>query len=251
MASGVQVNNLKKVFKNGQGIYNVNLEFSTGGIHALLGQNGAGKSTTILCLMGVLKPDSGTISLSGKKISPGDNSVRKRMGYAPELPALPAYLTGRECLVTYGLIRGIGKKDLNDEVAYLIEKVGIQQFADLRTSGYSRGTLAKLDLAISLLGSPELLILDEPTAGLDPLSKREFMTLLKTMVSSDQMVMISSHQLSDVEKYCSTATIIHRGRTLFQSSISDMRGMMKEQSGSEMELEDAFIRIVKESENPG
>lgn len=222
MSSSISVSGLKKLYRNGRGVSDVSLNARSGGIHALLGQNGAGKSTTLLCIVGIERRDAGSIAISGRTFEGEDYRIRRLIGFSPELPMLPPYLTGKECLETYARMRGFGKESVKKVTRDLLSSVELTENADNRTSAYSRGMLAKLDLAISMIGDPEILILDEPTAGLDPMFKRSFMQMLQREVGKDRTIIMSTHQLSDVQKYCRSATVIHHGKTIAEKEIGDL-----------------------------
>ena len=221
------VENLTKIYAGGRGINGININVQKGKIHALLGNNGAGKSTTMKCIMGIIFPDSGRIEVMGNELIHNNPKVKSLIGFSPELPSFPKNLTGRQCLEIYGYLKGIDKDHLKRESKNLLEKVDLLDSSERKVSKYSRGMLQRLDLAIALMGNPELLILDEPTAGLDPSSASKFRSLLRGLVSEGQTVLLSDHQLSEVERLCSDATIINDGRTMVQSKVSDLLSNFK------------------------
>lgn len=221
------VENLTKIYAGGRGINGININVQKGKIHALLGNNGAGKSTTMKCIMGIIFPDSGRIEVMGNELIHNNPKVKSLIGFSPELPSFPKNLTGRQCLEIYGYLEGIDKDHLKRESKNLLEKVDLLDSSERKVSKYSRGMLQRLDLAIALMGNPELLILDEPTAGLDPSSASKFRSLLRGLVSEGQTVLLSDHQLSEVERLCSDATIINDGRTMVQSKVSDLLSNFK------------------------
>lgn len=216
------ITGLKKIYKTGNGIVDVNINVKKGEIHALLGENGAGKSTSIKCIMGMEKYDSGKIEILGEEIKYGNNSIRDKIGYSPELPELPKQFSGKECMEIYGNMRGLTRNNIKNEIKEFSELLDLKNFLDKKVNSYSRGMLAKLDFAIAMLGNPELLILDEPSAGLDPVSANRFMEILKEISKTKRTVLLSSHQLADVEKICSGATIIHNGRTILEGDINEI-----------------------------
>ena len=246
------VENLKKMYDKNNGIENVNFRVRKGTIHALLGNNGAGKSTTMKCIMGILFPDSGKMEVLGQELVKNDPNIKANIGYCPELPAFPKNLTGKECMEAYGYMKGIPKFDLRTEVPDLLEKVDLLNVSGRKVSSYSRGLLQRLDLAVAMLGKPGLLILDEPTSGLDPSSAAHFRELVRNLVSGGQTVLLSDHRLSEVEKICSEVTIINQGKTLLSSSISDLlnrRRTVFRYHGMFSSLNDNVVREV--SDIPG
>lgn len=220
--NAIVLKNLRKMYNGKNGIKNVNMNVERGTVHALLGNNGAGKTTTMKCIAGIIFKDSGSIEIMGNELLHNDPSLKSLIGFSFGLQSFPRNLTGRECLKIYGEIRGIDKKYLNPHVEELLNMTGLANVSDKKVSHYSRGMLQKLDIAFALLGDPELLILDEPTAGLDPSSVGQFRELIKMLSSKGKTVVISDHQLSEVERICSGATIIKDGETAFQSSMKDL-----------------------------
>lgn len=221
------IENLRKTYSNGRGIKEINLNVQKGKIHALLGNNGAGKSTTMKCITGIIFPEGGRIEVMGDELRDNDPKVKSCIGYSPELPSFPRNLTGRQCLVVYGYLKGLSKNQIRLESRDLLEKVGLIDASEIKVSQYSRGMLQRLDLAIAMEGSPDVLILDEPTAGLDPSSASKLRILLKEQAEEGQTILLSDHQLSEVERLCSDATIINEGRTVIQSKMSDLLKKVK------------------------
>ena len=221
------IENLSKIYSNGKGIREVNLNVEKGKIHALLGNNGVGKNTTMKCIMGIIFPESGRIEIDGEELVNNNPSVKSHIGYSSDIPSFPRNLTGKECMQTYGYLKGLDKAEIKNDVNNLLEEVDLLDVSDIKVSKYSRGMMQRLDLAVALLGNPDLLILDEPTAGLDPSSASKLRYLLREFVSEGKTVLLSDHQLTEVEKLCSNATIIDGGRTVLQSKMSDLLKNMK------------------------
>ena len=215
--------NLVKSYGPIPGIWDVNLAVKTGTLHGFLGPNGSGKTTTVKCIMGLLRKTSGEIRIFGEEPRGDAIRLKRRVGYLPELPSFPRYLKGREVLITYGRIRGIpDKTKLLEESKVLLKKVGLDDDAEKAVGKYSKGMQTRLGLAVALLGEPDLLILDEPTEGLDPGGIIDVRELLKTMVSEGRTVLLSSHQLSEVQQVCSRITVLKEGRTVIEGSVEDL-----------------------------
>jgi len=216
------VKNLLKSYGAFPGVWDVSLTVERGTLHGFLGPNGSGKTTTMKCIMGLLRTTSGLIRVFGEEPTGDAVQMKKRVGYMPESPSFPTYLKGREVLLTYGRVRGIGEKGLAEESRALLQKVGLTDAAEKATGKYSRGMLTRLGLALALLGRPDLLILDEPTEGLDPVGVIQVRGILRGLVSEGRTVLLSSHQLPEVQQLCSKVTIVNNGRTVTEGSVDDL-----------------------------
>lgn len=225
-ANALEVKDLSKVYhrssKSG-GVVKVNLTVRNATLHGFLGPNGAGKTTTMKCIMGLLRKTSGKILVFGEEIR-GDDDIRsrRRIGYSPEIPSFPPYLNGREVLVTYGRIRGIDRSKLLEESNTLLKKVGLDGASRQLVGEYSRGMQARLGLAVAQLGNPDLLLLDEPMDGVDPLGVIQIREMLKQMIAEGRTILFSSHQLSEVQKMCDTVTIVNNGITVAEGSLREL-----------------------------
>lgn len=177
--------------------------------------------------MGIIFPENGRIEIDGEELINNNPKVKSRIGYSSDIPSFPRNLTGKECMQTYGYLKGLDKAEIKNDTNNLLEEVDLLDVSEIKVSKYSRGMMQRLDLAVAMLGNPDLLILDEPTAGLDPSSASKLRYLLREFVSEGKTVLLSDHQLTEVEKLCSNATIIDGGRTVLQSKMSDLLKNMK------------------------
>ena len=219
----LEVKNLVKSYGPIPGIWDVNLAVRRGTLHGFLGPNGSGKTTTVKCIMGLLRKTSGEIRVFGEEPRGDAMGLKRRVGYLPELPSFPRYLTGREVLITYGRIRGVpDMTKLLGESKVLLEEVGLDDAAEKAVGKYSKGMQTRLGLAVALLGKPDLLVLDEPTEGLDPVGVVDVRELLQTLVSEGRTVLLSSHQLPEVQQMCSRVTVLKEGRTVTEGSVEDL-----------------------------
>jgi ABC-2 type transport system ATP-binding protein len=216
------VKNLVKSYGPFPGVWDVNLAVRQGTLHGFLGPNGSGKTTTIKCIMGLLHKTSGEIRIFGEEPRGDAVEQKRRVGYLPELPSYPSYLKGREVLFTYGRIRGIAGNTLLEESKALLKQVGLADAAEKVVGRYSKGMQTRLGLAVALLGKPDLLILDEPTEGLDPVGVIEVRELLEKLVSEGRTVLLSSHQLAEVQQMCSMVTVLKEGRTVTEGSVEEL-----------------------------
>jgi len=218
----LEVKNLMKSYGAFPGIWDVNLAVRKGTIHGFLGPNGSGKTTTLKCVMGLLRKTSGLIRVFGEEPHGDAVQLKRRVGYLPDLPSYPAYLRGREVLLTYGRIRGIPGRGLLEESKALLSQVGLEDAAEKAVGKYSRGMQTRLGIAVALLGEPDLLILDEPTEGLDPVGVIDVRELLKAVISEGRTVLLSSHQLPEVQQMCSRVTVLKEGRTVTEGSVEEL-----------------------------
>lgn len=224
MSAAIEVAGLSKRYEGGRdggnfALNDVSAVFPEGRVIGLLGHNGAGKSTLIKLMLGLIAPTAGRICVLGMDPGGADGrTVRTRLGYLPENLAFYDNLTGRE-IITY-LARL--KKVAVDDGAALLERVGLGDAADQRIGTYSRGMRQRLGLAQVLLGSPDLLLLDEPIAGLDPAATEDFFRLVVELRAAGKSIVISSHQLGELEPHLDRAVILGHGRLLAQGSITEL-----------------------------
>jgi ABC-2 type transport system ATP-binding protein len=222
-ALALEVKSLLKSYGSFPGIWDVNLTVRQETLHGFLGPNGSGKTTTLKCIVGLLRKDSGVIRVFGEEPHGDGVEVKRRVGYLPELPSFPTYLTGKEVLLTYGRIRGTPDKvRLLEQSKALLKQVGLTDAAEKVVGKYSKGMQTRLGLAVALLGEPDLLILDEPTEGLDPVGVIDVREILKELVSEGHTVLLSSHQLPEVQQMCSHVTVLKEGRTVTEDSVDEL-----------------------------
>ncbi len=193
-------------------ISDVSLRVERGEIFGLLGPNGAGKTTTLKVLMGLVRASSGRAELLGAPV--GELAAKRRLGYLPESPYFYDYLTGRELLVFLGKLCGLRRADATRRAGQLLEQVGLAGAADLALRRYSKGMLQRVGLAQALIHDPELVVLDEPMSGLDPLGRKDVRELIVELRRAGKTVLLSSHILSDVELLADRVAILVRGRTV-------------------------------------
>lgn len=204
----LEVKNLKKVIGRSEIIKNLNFEVKEGEIYGFLGPNGAGKTTTIRMLVGLIKPTSGEVKICGEDLFKNKEKALKDVGAVVENPELYKYLSGRENLMQIARIRNVKKEEVNE----LIKLVGLEHRINDKVKKYSLGMKQRLGLAAALIGNPRLLILDEPTNGLDPSGIIDFREIVKKAARERGMaVFISSHILSEVQQLCDTVAFINDG----------------------------------------
>lgn len=197
------VRDLTKTYKKRNVVEELNFEVEENEVFALLGSNGAGKSTTIKMLLGLVKRDGGSIVMKEGIVT----------GYSPETPYFPPFLTGTEVLEYYAGLQKIPVQDRHKMVEDLLEKVGLEK-DHVKVKVYSKGMLQRLALAQALIGNPSLLVLDEPCAGLDAMGRIEMLEMIKGLKQQGKTVIINSHILSDIEKICDRGIIMGKGKKL-------------------------------------
>ena len=216
--SVVRTENLTKEFREGlfshrrsvKALDNLNLHVQSGEIFGYLGPNGAGKTTTFKLLLGLIFPTSGSAWIFGQGI--GEVKPKEKVGFLPEQPYFYDYLTGEEFLNFYAQLFRFDKKTRKRKVHSLLEAVGLEEAASIQLRKYSRGMLQRIGIAQALINDPELVILDEPLSGLDPVGRKEIRDIILRLKSDGRTVIFSSHVLSDVEAICDRIGIIMQGR---------------------------------------
>jgi len=223
----VETENLVKIYRYGlfnkkqiTALRKVNLHIEQGSVFGLIGPNGSGKTTFINLITGFLSATSGTITVFGSE--PSSIEIKKDIGYLPEKFEFEGHMTGRKILDFYGCFYDISPVDLKNRIEYLIQTTGLNEFADIETRTYSKGTIQKLGVAQSLLNKPKLLILDEPYNGLDPETNRNLKRLLKKLAQDGTTIIISSHLLSNIEDVCSHIGIISKGEIIYNGSPEEL-----------------------------
>lgn len=216
----VQTENLSKSFGKEQAVSNINLKIRKGEIYGFLGPNGAGKTTTIRMLLGLMKPSSGTIKIFQKDVTKERINILAKVGSLVENPSYYPHLTAYENLEALRKILGVPKSRIDEVLAI----VRLKDAANKKVKGFSLGMKQRLGIAASLLHNPELLILDEPTNGLDPSGIIEIRNLIKRLPAEYGMtIIISSHLLSEIDQMATQVGIVSKGKMIFQDSIEAMR----------------------------
>ena len=204
------------------------LAVAEGEVFGLLGPNGSGKSTTIKVLLGLLAPSAGTAHVFG--VPCGRPEARRDVGYLPEAPEFPRFLTGRELVRFYARLCAVPRRQVEARIAEVLAWVGLGAAADRRVATYSKGMLQRIGLAQALVHDPRLVILDEPTAGVDPVGSAEMAKLIRDLKARGKTVLLSSHLLAQVEDLCDRVAILHRGRLLMAGPVGDLVGRRDLQS---------------------
>ncbi len=225
----VTVDNVSKTYPTGfwrrrvRVLSGISFTVARNEIVGFLGPNGAGKTTTIKILNRLAFPDSGKVSVFGEEVGKRPET-RRRIGFMPEHPYFYEYLTGREFLSLCGHLNSMAKKEIGERSREMLSRVGLSGAGDTAIRKYSKGMMQRLGLAQALLHDPELVILDEPMSGLDPMGRMEVRNLIREMKSHGKTVFFSTHILSDVEALCDRVVMLHKGRKVAEGTVEELVG---------------------------
>jgi ABC-2 type transport system ATP-binding protein len=212
----------------------LNLEIADGEVYGLLGPNGSGKSTSLKIILGLITPTRGTVTIFGR-----DNSsvtTRRDIGFLPENAYFHKFLTGAETLRFHARLSGLGRGETNARIDELLETVGLTHARNARLGTYSKGMLQRIGLAQALIHQPKLLVLDEPTAAVDPAGSRDIQNLIASLKNRGVTVLLSSHLLTQVQEVCDRVGILHRGTLLREGRVEDLLAI---ENQTELILENA------------
>ncbi len=198
----------------------VSLTIPEGGVYGLIGPNGSGKSTIMKALVGLLAPDAGSCRVFGRPATAAAN--RREIGFLPENPYFYKFLTGEETVRFYGRLCGLGGRELRIRVAEMLELTGLAEAAHRRLGGYSKGMLQRIGLAQALVQRPRLLVLDEPTAGVDPIGSREIRDIILNLKAQGMTVFLCSHLLEQVQEICDRVGILYQGCLIAEGSMDEL-----------------------------
>lgn len=198
----------------------VSLQIPQGGVYGLIGPNGSGKSTIMKALVGLLSPDAGHCRVFGQPATAAAN--RREIGFLPENPYFYKFLTGEETVRFYGKLCGLSGKALRERTAELLELVGLTEAAQRRVGGYSKGMLQRIGLAQALVQQPRLLVLDEPTAGVDPIGSRTIRDIILALKQRGMTVFLCSHLLEQVQEICDRVGILYQGCLIAEGSMDEL-----------------------------
>jgi sodium transport system ATP-binding protein len=239
----IEAKNLSKRFGTIEAVSDVSFVARDGEITGILGANGAGKSTTLRMLYGVLTPDSGSACIDGIEIRGETSKARAHLGVLPHAAGLYGNLTARENIRYFGSLHGIGSDALKARTAELAGILGMESFLERRAKGFSQGQRIKVALARALVHDPGNVVLDEPTNGLDVMAIRNLRDMLLTLKSQGRCVLFSSHVMQEVAALCDRVVIIGRGKVLADATVQSIR----DDSGA-ASLEEAFLQVLGQNE---
>jgi ABC-2 type transport system ATP-binding protein len=236
---------LRKVYRSITALDGIDLEVHSGELFGLLGPNGAGKTTTVKILLGLTRPTSGEASILGIPVSNPES--RRRVGYLPEGHRFPGYLTARETLSVFGRMSGVDSATLARRIPALLEQVRLEKWARVRVKKFSKGMVQRLGLAAALVHDPDVLLLDEPTDGVDPVGRREIRDLLHEQARRGKAVLVNSHLLSEIELTCSRVAILRAGKIAAQGTIEELTRRESRWRMSASPVDEALLAAFRET----
>jgi ABC-2 type transport system ATP-binding protein len=240
--NGVEIQSLTKSYGSLKAVSDLSLAVNGGEIFALLGPNGAGKTTTIRMMIGMLQPSAGSVRICGLDCFTDRAQVMRHVGYLPDDPVFYDYLRGREILRFVGEMHGMSRADIDRTTAPLIERMKLDEALEDYAVNYSKGMKKKLALIAALVHDPDVLILDEPTNGLDPFATRALHELLLERAAAHKLVFYSTHILEQAERLCKRVGILFNGQLAALGEIEELRTKLTA-GGS---LEDVFFAVASE-----
>lgn len=215
----LEIRNLKKSFGDTEVLHGISFTVESGTALGLLGRNGAGKTTTIRILMDVFKGNGGIILLDGKPFDPRKHQI----GYLPEERGLYPKKTVSEQLIYLGMLRGLGAKKAKESMKKWLERMGISEYEDRKLETLSKGNQQKVQLAQTLICNPDMIILDEPFSGLDPVNSQILKDVILEQIHEGKLVIFSSHQMSYVEEFCEEIAILNHGEVVLSGDLKEMK----------------------------
>lgn len=215
----LEVKGLKKSFSGNEVLHGISFSVESGKALGLLGRNGAGKTTTIRILMDVFKADCGEILIDGKKFEPRNYQI----GYLPEERGLYPKKKVTEQIVYLAQLRGVSAKDAKESTKIWLKKLGIEEYANRTLDSLSKGNQQKVQLAQTLVCNPEIVILDEPFSGLDPVNAQILKDTVRELISQNKLVIFSSHQMSYVEEFCEEIAIVNKGEVVLSGNLKEIK----------------------------
>lgn len=229
MGVAIETRGMAKTYRGGvQALKAVDISVDQGVCYGLLGPNGAGKSTLVKALLSIVRPTAGSGSILG--IDCRDPKARKQVGYLPEGHLFPSYLTGRTLCRYLGKLSGLSGSSLEKQIDEKLDLVGMTGTADRKVSKYSKGMKQRVGVAQALLGDPQVVFLDEPTDGVDPVGRSELRDAIRHIVDSGVTVFLNSHLLSEVEMICDRVAILNEGQVLTEGSVQEISASMTGES---------------------
>lgn len=244
----LQVENLTKTYKEVSAVKEINFELKEGEILGFLGPNGAGKSTTISMISSLLKPSNGDILLNGKSVLKDPQPLRKLLGVVPQDIALYPDLTGYENLLFFGKIYGLRKTELKTRVEEILEVIGLKERAHERLETYSGGMKRRINIGAALLHEPKILIMDEPTVGIDPQSRNHILSTVKDLNAKGMTILYTSHYMEEVELLCDRIYIMDHGSIIASGTKQQLKALVADDNTLTLIVDLAVDQFTKQLE---
>ncbi|WP_372633141.1 ABC transporter ATP-binding protein [Cohnella sp.] len=250
MVKAIEVKGLRKSFKDTEVLKGVNFEVKRGEIFALLGSNGAGKTTIVRILTTLLKQDGGTATVNGFDVASKPENVRQAISLTGQFAAVDEILTGRENLVMIAKLRHL--KNPRQAADHMLTRFGLTDAADRKPSTYSGGMRRRLDIALSLVGNPQIIFLDEPTTGLDPEARIEVWKIVKELAGGGTTILLTTQYLEEAEQLADRIAILHGGKVIANGTLEELKKRFPPAEVQYVEkqptLEEIFLAIVGKKE---
>ena len=251
MTPVIQAEGLSKVYRSRFGtrrvtaLDGIDLTVGQGEVFGLLGPNGAGKTTTVKILLGLTRPTAGSARLFGIPVA--DPKSRRRVGYLPEGHRFPGYLTARQTLSIFGRMSGMARSEVAARIPDLLTRVRLSDWADVKVKKFSKGMTQRLGLAAALVHDPEVLLLDEPTDGVDPVGRREIRDLLREEAARGRAILLNSHLLSEIELTCDRVAVLRRGKVAAEGRIADLTAQGSRYRMTASPLDEPLVAAFRDS----
>lgn len=249
----LKVDNISKKYGESTALESLSFEIEKPGVFALLGTNGAGKTTSIRIILGMLARNSGTVTWNGKEMRPAEENV----GYLAEDRGLYPKITVQEQMYFFASLKGVKKAEAKKDIDYWFDRLNIGEYRQKKSNQLSKGNQQKVQLAAALLGNPQLLVLDEPLSGLDPVNADLFKSVIREEMSKDKYIIMSSHQMNIIEEFCDDIVILNRGKTVLQGNLNEIKkaegrvNLLVKSDGDFMPLAEECGLTVKENTPDG
>lgn len=218
-AMGLELKDVCKSFGTKEAVKHLSLTIDKPGVYGLLGTNGAGKTTTIRMILGIIKRTSGTITWNGKEVT----RENVNFGYMPEERGVYPKTKIFDQLMYFARLKGMKAKDATEAIDYWLKRLDMEEYRNMLAEKLSKGNQQKIQFIIAVMNDPELIVLDEPFSGLDPVNTEMLSKVVEELVSKNKYIIMSSHQMSSIEEFCSNLTILNRGNTVLQGNLEEIK----------------------------
>ena len=249
---GLKVQNVSKTFGKKIAVDNISFEMNKPGVFGLLGTNGAGKSTTIRMILGILKKDSGKITWNGKEVE----RKNVKFGYLPEERGIYPKIKIYDQLMYFAELKGMKKKDAKLAIDFWLKRLEVEEYRNLQAEKLSKGNQQKIQFITAVLNNPELLVIDEPFSGLDPINTELLKLAILELVEKGTYIIMSSHQMASIEEFCTDILILNRGKTILRGNLKEIKESYKANKVElitkidvSKEIEEEGLKIIKKLEN--
>ncbi len=251
MTTLIEVSGLRKQYRSSfrkpkiTALDGIDFQVKEGELFGLLGPNGAGKTTTVKILLGLTHATSGSASVCGLPVR--DPESRRRVGYLPEGHKIPNYLTARQALSIFGRMSGMTSAEIASRIPHLLDQVRMTQWADVRIKKFSKGMTQRLGLACAMVHAPQVLLLDEPTDGVDPVGRREIRDILRAEADRGVAVLLNSHLLSEIERTCDRVAVLRDGKVAAFGTVKDLTQKSAQYKMVASPIDDSLVAAFRES----